>query len=1694
MVCFVYYYKSQDEKQQQKKQTFNQNKHNRTQARLQESSVAASEEGQKHSATKNTLVELTQRVKHAEQQAVISRDQAQAEAETAKDLRDTLDDSIRKLERANRQITLLEKRLVLAEQEADANLLNGGIDQVRKGLIEESKKKTLESALDPETAKPISLATWNIAAVNNNPFEYWISGTDEYNNLMNGFAEFITTPGDRDIPVSKVFTPQMWTDLRLTMEDIGWSGVDQVATMWETDFKDRNIISEFLKDKSIGKKRLASMPDRYTNTISTTTGIVTRPTVINCHEGNLQTMTMWWDSWKHFMFKQEIEVKSGKRIKKQLVSDLLKRIKHSKYPSISEAEEAISIPLQTLAAAIFDSILVHIMNVLLPGKWETLRSEMCSKLNKFKNRRVVEILETQYGDLDVVFLQEVSTDFEKAAKKSSLVDLYDIIVPETADHARNQNSLILLKKDEFHNVEEQTDRVNSLLDEKTPVAPGDLVVLSAVRKSGVPFILGSFHGDTDGLATIPVVSAMHKFCKEFDSHKLLFGMDANTYENPLGSSQQGISEFASFYRSKSLTSCYGDYPNPKNYTTFHARTHLQPQLNKAVSLKERDVKGDKNPKDHVIFFKQDFITISTTKDNTGDGVYTEGMVFPTLVFPSDHGITKTVMKIPSKKDIVVRRNNDLKREYLSELNDVIKVSTWNIAAVNNNPFEYWISGTESYNKLMNDVAEFVTSPGDRDVKLSTVFTPEMWSELKRLMTDKAGWNIDRIEKVETIWVSDYQNRKIISGFLTDSTIGSKRLASMPDRYTNTITTENSTKMRPTVINCYNGDLQSTALWWQAWKGFMFEEKHYTLLKKIKHSKYPAISEEEEDISIPLQTLAAALFDSILVYMMNSVSGSTWMELRTEMCNKLNNHKNDRVVQILSSEPYVSHDILFLQETSSDFERIFNSSSELREFTLHTSESADRGRNQNSIIALKKTMFFNITEIPTSSILKSLGKVPVAPGDLILLQGNCKGGIPHLFASFHGDTNGLATVPVVKAIKQYADQQDISHLVFGLDANSHSKPSKKGDTLTVAQFGSELASAGIGSSYGSILDARNFTTFHARTHLQPQLNKGVFLADRDIKGDKNPKDNILFIPKRFSSLATVKDNTGKAEYIENMVFPTLEFPSDHGITSTTLQYKTQRVEQMISASNEIQAATWNVAAVNNNPFEYWIDGSDSYNSLMIGVSEAITAPSPDVDRPVKKVFTQAMWDELKIELQNTNPPIDSSDLEDVDKIWSSDYSERRVISDFLSDSSIGKKRLASIPDRYTNTILTADGDVVLRPTVINCFVGDLSTRKKWFTAWKAFMFRDKINIKNSKGEITSKVPFKMLSRINRSKYPAVTEKEEQISIPLQVLAAAIFDSVLVHLLNTISPSWQTIRDDMCYGLNTNKDRTIARIIDTQYYQTDVLFLQEVGNKLVQEELLYSNFDVHIPLKFDSIHGQNSVILTRKHNWKTPTDVTDSIMGLLDVKAPVVDGDLFVVDVERNDGKKFILASFHGDTNGLATIPVVAAIHKYVTETATEHTLLFGMDANSYEKGTPDQTLGVTEFSSFYVSKGLTTSYGDHPDPKNYTTFHARTHLQPQLNKAVLLADRDLKGDKNPKDNIMFLSSQLELIQTIKDNTGKGNYKEQMVFPTLQFPSDHGITYMRVRERVLISNTTVTDDVIKKPSLEQDKSNQTVGDAT
>ena len=61
---------------------------------------------------------------------------------------------------------------------------------------------------------------------------------------MSNVEEFLERPGDRDVAVSQVFTEDRFGELEKRMLGVGW---DSVRSYWEKDFRDRKIISGFMK-------------------------------------------------------------------------------------------------------------------------------------------------------------------------------------------------------------------------------------------------------------------------------------------------------------------------------------------------------------------------------------------------------------------------------------------------------------------------------------------------------------------------------------------------------------------------------------------------------------------------------------------------------------------------------------------------------------------------------------------------------------------------------------------------------------------------------------------------------------------------------------------------------------------------------------------------------------------------------------------------------------------------------------------------------------------------------------------------------------------------------------------------------------------------------------------------------------------------------------------------------------------------------------------------------------------------------------------------------------------------------------------------------------------------------------------------------------------------------------------------------
>ena len=104
--------------------------------------------------------------------------------------------------------------------------------------------------------------------------------------------------------------------------------------------------------------------------------------------------------------------------------------------------------------------------------------------------------------------QEVSVAMIGTLRRSSLGKAFHVVAPADASAVQNQNSVVLLRRSTFPEAGvEITDEVRAMLKPGT-LSPGDLILLLCKDTSGVSYLIASFHGDSDGKATLPVLAAI----------------------------------------------------------------------------------------------------------------------------------------------------------------------------------------------------------------------------------------------------------------------------------------------------------------------------------------------------------------------------------------------------------------------------------------------------------------------------------------------------------------------------------------------------------------------------------------------------------------------------------------------------------------------------------------------------------------------------------------------------------------------------------------------------------------------------------------------------------------------------------------------------------------------------------------------------------------------------------------------------------------------------------------------------------------------------------------------------------------------------------------------------------------------------------------------------------------------------------
>ena len=430
----------------------------------------------------------------------------------------------------------------------------------------------------------------------------------------------------------------------------------------------------------------------------------------------------------------------------------------------------------------------------------------------------------------------------------------------------------------------------------------------------------------------------------------------------------------------------------------------------------------------------------------------------------------------------------------------------------------------------------------------------------------------------------------------------------------------------------------------------------------------------------------------------------------------------------------------------------------------------------------------------------------------------------------------------------------------------------------------------------------------------------------------------------------------------------------------------------------------------------------------------------------------MYDELKLQFG----VLDSNSLKILDDIWHNDLKNRKIVSEFLKDASFGEKRLISMPERVTASIKSLFGKEVFRPSPITGFPHEMGDIAIWWGVWKNFMFHTPVCIRGK----SATCPFALLQTIPRAKYPALTPEEEAASRPLQALCLALFDAALTWLLSALAPdTWQPLRNDLHRALHEDKPARCVAILQEHYAAADVVFIQEASEAFAARAGASLDHHVLRPAGADGRRRQMSLVLLRRgaFDLSTVRDVTADVLERL-ARPCVEPGDLCAVTVSSARGGRLLLASFHGDSDGRSTAPVLAALDGLARERLPGHTLLVGLDANPPAGG--DGALAAAA-----AAAGLASCWEGAAGA--WTTRKARTPLQPQLHKAAPRGSALAPAHARLADWLLFRPAQLAPRAVARDNTGRGRFDAGAggVMPSRAFPSDHAVVAaaFRVRRR-------------------------------
>lgn len=500
----------------------------------------------------------------------------------------------------------------------------------------------------------------------------------------------------------------------------------------------------------------------------------------------------------------------------------------------------------------------------------------------------------------------------------------------------------------------------------------------------------------------------------------------------------------------------------------------------------------------------------------------------------------------------------------------------------------------------------------------------------------------------------------------------------------------------------------------------------------------------------------------------------------------------------------------------------------------------------------------------------------------------------------------------------------------------------------------------------------------------------------------------------------------AERIENNIIMRVDELAERvKITESTVSQLVKQVGCISPCTQNIRVASWNVAGVNNNPFEYWMPSNEKHTELMKKFEDAVLNPVVTV----RTYFDQKKYNLLLRKMGEIE--IKAVDQEKSD-IMGSFYNEISSLSmeAFATNTKIKESRLLSYPDRFPRPRLTA-------------IRYDLnSSIDVWYDAWLNDMF-EKTNGQETGWEhiIFNNLGVDENGKSNKrsSKYKLIGD-DRTADEQLQVLGLAVMDTIFFSILHELRA--EETKTSILASLSSDKTKVIGRVLQRLAMDSDLICLQEVNAKTIQS-ITPRGFGFVVPRNPKDI-PQDSAILYRESIFDKGENIDLEFRHSHwddDYPGPVYDlvNDSVAARLTLKDRSSLVVVSYHAQSEGLDSLQVVQALRN------KGEPFILGIDANTISENKKG-TLSVEKFNE--ELKGL--QYATH----NPTTKKSRTHFQAQMGKGVKY-EYALNEKGEQKDYIvsnMKVISQGVVTGYLEPD---GSRSDSRLLPALDFPSDHYI---------------------------------------